>query len=52
MEELLKEIIEGKKAYDAYKNSVFTLKGKGSKAYLIRRIDLLRDRLLALKQSL
>ena len=52
MEELLKEIIEAKEIYYNWnKNSAWN-RGKGSKAYLVRRIDLLRDQLLELKQSL
>lgn len=52
MEELLKEIIEGKEAYDKSNKNRYYTKGKGSKAYIVRRIDLLRDQLLELKQSL
>ena len=52
MEKLLKEIIEGKKAYEKAKNGYVYLHGKGSKQYVIKRIDLLREQLLELKKEL
>lgn len=52
MEELLKEIIEGVETYNNMKNNMKYFKGKGSKAYVIRRIDLLRDELLKLKKGI
>lgn len=55
MEQLLKEILEGKKAYrlnQARPYSDQVSRGKGTKMYLTRRIDLLREQLLELKKSL
>lgn len=64
MEELLKEINEslnvmqkGKKTKywtrEGYKEDYFKPdKGIGTKAYTIRRIDILRDKLLELKQNI
>ena len=54
MEELLKEIIEGKKVYDKENNHGYTLgnRGIGSKSYMIKRIDLLREKLLEIKKEL
>lgn len=52
MEELLKEIQQGVKEY---KNNTYNHdlnKGKGSKSYITKRIDLLREKLLELKKSL
>ena len=51
---ILKQIDDGykerKKMQKAY--TYIDARGKGSKSYLIRRIDLLRDELLRLKKSL
>lgn len=55
MEKLLKEIIEGKKAYDVEKKKKYcdqAYRGKGTKQYVIKRIDLLREQLLELKKEL
>lgn len=59
MEKLLKEIIDGKKAYEDFKKEKKTIdyyipdkRGKGSKQYVIKRIDLLREQLLELKKEL
>ena len=58
MEKLLKEIIEGKKAYEDFKKKKRTIgyyipdiRGKGSKQYVIKRLDLLREQLLELKKE-
>ena len=55
MEQLLREIIEGQKAYRLnnarpYKDQVS--RGKGTKLYLTRRIHLLREQLLNIKKGL
>ena len=55
MEELLKEIIEGKKAYRLNQAKPYTeqiARGKGTKLYLTKRIDLLREKLLEMKKEL
>ena len=55
MEKLLKEIIEGKKAYDIEQKKRYSeqaYRGKGTKQYIIKRIDLLREQLLELKKEL
>lgn len=54
MEELLKEILEGKQILDKEQNGYNSklIKGKGSKAYIVKRIDLLRKKLLELKKTL
>lgn len=55
MEQLLKEILEGKKAYrfnQARPYSAQVSRGKGTKMYLTKRIDLLREQLLELKKEL
>ncbi len=55
MEELLKEIIEGKKAYRLNQARPYTdqvSRGKGTKLYLTKRIDLLREQLLNIKKEL
>ena len=55
MEELLKEIIEGKKEYNKNKNRPYDQqisRGKGTKLYLTKRIDLLREKLLEIKKEL
>lgn len=57
MEKLLKEIIEGKKAYEDHKKEkkkgwLPDKRGKGTKQYVIKRIDLLREQLLELKKEL
>lgn len=50
MEQLLREIIEGQKAYRLNKDQVS--RGKGTKLYLTKRIDLLREQLLNIKKEL
>ena len=55
MEQLLREIIEGQKAFRLnnarpYKDQVS--RGKGTKLYLTKRIDLLREQLLNIKKEL
>lgn len=55
MEEILKEIIEGKKEYDKNQKRPYTeqiARGKGTKLYLTKRIDLLREKLLDIKKEL
>lgn len=55
MEKLLKEIIEGKKAYrfnQARPYADQVTRGKGTKLYLTKRIDLLREKLLEIKKEL
>lgn len=55
MEELLKEIIDGKKAYRVNQARPYQDKvnrGKGTKLYLTKRIDLLREMLLDIKKEL
>lgn len=55
MEQLLKEILEGGKAYklnQARPYSDRVSKGKGTKMYLTKRIDILREQLLELKKEL
>lgn len=55
MEKLLKEIIEGKKAYDVEKNKKYcdrAARGIGTKQYVTKRIDLLREQLLEIKKEL
>jgi hypothetical protein len=55
MEELLKEIIEGKKEYEINQKRPYSeqiARGKGTKLYLTKRIDLLRERLLDIKKNL
>ena len=52
MEELLKEIIKGKKEYEQGARNSALNKGIGSKAYVIKRIDLLREQLLEIKKDL
>lgn len=55
MEKLLKEIIEGMKAYDSEQKKRYServSRGKGTKQYVIKRIDLLREQLLELKKEL
>lgn len=54
MEELLKEIIDGKKIYDIEKRKVYSARvsrGKGTKQYVIKRINLLREQLLEMKKE-
>ena len=48
MEQLLKEILEGTKEY---KGIYVSNRGKGTKAYIVKRIDLLREQLLELKKK-
>lgn len=50
----LDEIDEGLNFYLEFKSErkYWTTKGKGSKSYVIRRIDLLRDNLLELKKQI
>lgn len=55
MEELLKEIIEGKEAIDKLRSQQqwwSDTRGKGTKAYVTKRIDLLREMLLEMKKGL
>lgn len=55
MEQLLKEILEGKKAYRLNQARPYldqVSRGKGTKMYLTKRIDLLREQLLELKKEL
>lgn len=52
MEELLKEIQQGVKEYKNNDYNYDLIKGKGSKSYITKRIDLLREKLLELKKSL
>ena len=55
MEQLLREIIEGQKAYRLNKTRPYTdqvSRGKGTKSYLTKRIDLLREQLLNIKKGL
>lgn len=55
MEQLLREIIEGQKAYKINKARTYTdqvSRGKGTKLYLTKRIDLLREQLLDIKKGL
>lgn len=52
MEKLLKEIQEGIKEYAKYNNNYSFIKGKGSKAYITKRIDILREELLQIKKDL
>lgn len=55
MEQLLREIIEGQKAYKINKAKPYTFqvsRGKGTKLYLTKRIDLLREQLLNIKKGL
>lgn len=55
MENLLKEIIEGKKEYEQNKKRPYAQqvsRGKGTKLYITKRIDLLREKLLEIKKDL
>ena len=55
MEELLKEILEGKREYDKNQKRPYAeqvSRGKGTKLYLIKRIDLLREKLLEMKKEI
>lgn len=55
MEELLKEIIEGKREYEKNQKRPYAdqvARGKGTKLYLTKRIDLLREKLLDIKKEL
>lgn len=52
MEELIKEILQGAKEYEKNKHNIVTPQGIGSKSYVTKRIDLLREKLLELKKSL
>lgn len=55
MEKLLKEIIEGMESWETEQNKRFceqACRGKGTKQYVIKRIDLLREQLLELKKEL
>lgn len=54
MKKLLEEIIEGKKSYDIEKRKNYSSRasrGIGTKQYIIKRIDLLREQLLELKKE-
>lgn len=56
MEELLKEIIKGKKELDKRKKGDYYMyadnKGIGTKSYVTKRIDLLREQLLEMKKEI
>lgn len=55
MEKLLREIIEGQEAYRLNKVRPYidqVSRGKGTKSYLTKRIDLLREQLLNIKKGL
>lgn len=55
MEQLLKEILQGEKAYRLNQDKPYSeqvSRGKGTKLYVTRRIDLLREKLLELKKEL
>lgn len=53
MEQLLEEIIRGAEILDKKEGHNWQLeRGIGSKAYVVKRIDLLREQLLELKKSL
>lgn len=55
MEKLLREIIEGQEAYRLNKVKHYidqVSRGKGTKLYLTKRIDLLREQLLNIKKGL
>ncbi len=55
MEQLLRKIIEGQKVYRLNKTRPYIdqiSRGKGTKSYLTKRIDLLREQLLNIKKEL
>lgn len=52
MEELLQEILDGTEQYKASNCNIDLNRGIGSKSYIIKRIDLLREKLLELKKDL
>ena len=56
MEQLLKEILKGKKELDKTKDGEWYMcsnqRGIGSKSYVMKRIDLLREQLLELKKEI
>ncbi len=51
MKDLLNEIEQGLKEYEKCKHG-WGVHGKGSKSYVTKRIDLLREKLLDIKKSL
>ncbi len=50
--ELAKEVEKAYEEYRKHKNSYDCYKGLGSKAYAIRRIELLQDELLEMKKDI
>lgn len=55
MERILKEIIQGKKEYELNQKRPYaeqTSRGIGTKLYITKRIDLLREQLLEIKKEL
>jgi len=54
MEKLLQEIIDGTNTYKENHSEVYheVSRGIGTKAYVIKRIDLLREQLLELKKDI
>jgi hypothetical protein len=52
MKELINEIENGIKEYNKLTTGYNCVKGIGSKAYITKRIDLLREKLLELKKNL
>lgn len=52
MQELLQEILEGTEQYKLSNCNRNLSRGIGSKSYIIKRIDLLREKLLELKKDL
>ena len=52
MKELLQEILDGTEQYKASNCNRSWSRGIGSKSYIIKRIDLLREKLLELKREL
>lgn len=55
MEDILKEIIEGIKEYKINEKRPYNMqvsRGKGTKSYVIKRIDFLREKLLDMKKEI
>ena len=52
MQELLQEILDGTEQYKLSNCNRSWSRGIGSKSYIIKRIDLLREKLLELKKDL
>lgn len=52
MQELLQEILDGTEQYKASNCNSSWSRGIGSKSYIVKRIDLLREKLLELKRDL